>query len=262
MKPKKMKVVKPSKRSEVWYREQLELIIKVLKDAALSAFITVNDAPSAGELAQAQKLLSVATDRMMNVPIFDSASRISESFVRRVERAQYNRMAEEYKVRFGIDISPQVSKEMLDEAIQSNVNLITSIKTDFIAQIGDEVRAQLLKGERSTGLIKIIHEQGKVSENRAKFIARDQTAKLNAAIIKDRNERLGIKTYIWVGAGDNRERPGHKAMNGKLCRFDDPTVYSDDNGDTWKKRKSIGGVELHPGEDYQCRCGAAPRLEW
>ena len=262
MKPKKMKVVKPSKRSEVWYREQLEQIIKVLKTAALSAFTTVNDAPSAKDLAQAQKLLSVATERMMNIPIFDLASRISERFVRRVEKAQYNRMAEEYKVRFGIDISPQISKEMLDEMVQANVNLITSIKTDFIAQIGDEVRAQLLKGERSTGLIKIIHERGKVTMNRAKFIARDQTAKLNAAIVKDRNEKLGIKTYIWVGAGDNRERQNHKVLNGKLCRFDDPTVYSDDNGDTWKKRKTIGGVELHPGEDYQCRCGAAPRLDW
>lgn len=254
--------MKPSKRSEVWYREQIELLIKALKDAALSAFSTTNDAASQKDITEAQRRLSIATERMMNIPIFDFASRVSNRFVRRVERAQYNRMAEEYKVRFGIDIAPMVDKTMLEEAIQANINLITSIKTDFISELGDSVRKQLFEGERSTGLIQLIHERGKVTMNRAKFIARDQTAKLNAAIIKDRNEKLGIKTYIWVGANDNRERENHRAMNGKLCRFDDPTVYSDDDGDTWKKRKAIGGVELHPGEDYQCRCGAAPRLDW
>lgn len=254
--------MKPSKRSEVWYREQIELLVKELKNAALSAFSATNDAASTKDIADAQRRLSIATERMMNIPVFEFASRISNRFVRRVERAQYNRMAEEYKVRFGIDIAPMVSKEMLEEAIQANINLITSIKTDFISELGDAVRKQLFEGERSTGLIQLIHERGEVTMNRAKFIARDQTAKLNAAIIKDRNERLGIKTYIWVGAGDNRERDNHRAMNGKLCRFDDPTVYSDDDGDTWKKRKTIGGVELHPGEDYQCRCGAAPRLDW
>lgn len=254
--------MKPSKRSEVWYREQIEALIKELKEAALSAFTATNDAASPKDIAEAQRRLSLATERMMNIPVFDFASRISNRFVRRVERAQYNRMAEEYKVRFGIDIAPMVDKTMLEEAIQANINLITSIKTDFISELGDAVRKQLFEGERSTGLIQLIHERGKVTMNRAKFIARDQTAKLNAAIIKDRNEKLGIKTYIWVGANDNRERESHRAMNGKLCRFDDPTVYSDDDGDTWKKRKSIGGVELHPGEDYQCRCGAAPRLDW
>lgn len=198
----------------------------------------------------------------MNIPVFDFASRISNRFVRRVDTAQYNRMADEYKVRFGIDITPQVSKEVLDDAIQANINLITSIKTDFISELGDDIRKQLFEGERSTGLIQLIHERGNVTKSRAKFIARDQTAKLNSAIVVNRNEGLGIKTYYWVGAGDSRERESHRVLNGKLCRFDDPAVYSDDDGVTWKKRKSIGGVELNPGEDYQCRCNFAPRLDW
>lgn len=256
-----MRKTPPSKRSEVWYREQLELLVNELKKAALSAFQVNNDA-SPKDIIDAQKRLSLATERMMNIPVFDFASRISNRFVRRVDTAQYNRMADEYKVRFGIDITPQVSKEVLDDAIQANINLITSIKTDFISELGDDIRKQLFEGERSTGLIQLIHERGEVTESRAKFIARDQTAKLNSAIVVNRNEGLGIKTYYWVGAGDSRERESHRVLNGKLCRFDDPTVYSDNDGVTWKKRKSIGGVELNPGEDYQCRCNFAPRLDW
>lgn len=252
-----MRVIQPSKRTEVWYREQLELLVKQLKDEALSAFRVNNDS-----MSDAQRKLSLASERMMNIPVFGFAKRVSEMFVRRINKTQYQRMSDEYKTRFGIDIAPTVDEDLLQEMIEANVNLITSIKTDFISQVGDEVRKQLFEGERSTGLIQIIHDRGNVTMNRAKFIARDQTAKLNSAITRERNNKLGIKTYIWTGAMDVRQRKDHKVMNGKLCRFDDATVYSDDNGETWKKRRSIGGVELHPGEDYNCRCGMAPRLDW
>lgn len=252
-----MRVIQPSKRTEVWYREQLELLVKQLKEEALSAFKVNNDS-----MSDAQRKLSLATERMMNIPVFGFAKRVSEMFVSRINKTQFQRMSDEYKTRFGIDIAPTVDEELLQEMIEANVNLITSIKTDFISQVGDEVRKQLFEGERSTGLIQIIHERGNVTMNRAKFIARDQTAKLNSAITRERNDKLGIKTYIWMGARDVRQRKDHKVMNGKLCRFDDATVYSDDNGETWKKRRSIGGVELHPGEDYNCRCGMAPRLDW
>ena len=47
-----------------------------------------------------------------------------------------------------------------------------------------------------------------------------------------------------------------------LCKWSDPTVYSDDNGVTWKKRSAIGGVELHAGKDYQCRCNALPQVNF
>lgn len=252
-----MRVIQPSKRTEVWYREQLEILVKQLKEEALSAFKVTNDS-----MSDAQRKLSIATERMMNIPVFGFAKRVSEMFVRRINKTQYQRMSDEYKTRFGIDIAPTVDEDLLQEMIEANVNLITSIKTDFISQVGDEVRKQLFEGERSTGLIQIIHERGNVTMNRAKFIARDQTAKLNSAITRERNDKLGIKTYIWTGARDVRQRKDHKVMNGRLCRFDDATVYSDDNGETWKKRSAIGGVQLHPGEDYNCRCGMAPRLDW
>jgi hypothetical protein len=79
-------------------------------------------------------------------------------------------------------------------------------------------------------------------------------------------ESAGLSMYIWSTSGDERVRgdpggffpdaiPSHFAMDGLLCRWDDPTVYSDDGGKTWRDRPS-GAVKLHPGEDYQCRCTA------
>lgn len=47
-----------------------------------------------------------------------------------------------------------------------------------------------------------------------------------------------------------------------LCKYSDPTVYSDDGGKTWKKRSTIGAFIGKPGEDYQCRCLALPYVSW
>ena len=75
---------------------------------------------------------------------------------------------------------------------------------------------------------------------------------------------MGSKTYIWSGVMDerHRKREDHWVMNGKLCRWDDPTIFSEDQGKTWKKRKQIGGVEAHPSEPINCRCAALPVVEF
>lgn len=92
------------------------------------------------------------------------------------------------------------------------------------------------------------------TRNRARLIARDQVGKLNGELQQQRQADLGIERYIWRTVGDNAVRPSHAAMDGETCRWDDPTVYL--SGSRWANRSSIGGVEEHPGQDYQCRCSA------
>lgn len=75
------------------------------------------------------------------------------------------------------------------------------------------------------------------SKNRAAFIARDQTTKLNVGLTKVRHLSAGITRYIWKTAGDIRVRPKHAALEGKVR--------------TWNK-------ELEPGEDPGCRCVPIP----
>lgn len=96
----------------------------------------------------------------------------------------------------------------------------------------------------------------KITKKRANFIARDQIGKLNGQVTQARNEAAGLTMYIWETCNDERVRSTHAAMNGKLCRWDDATVYSEDGGKTWIDRPA-SAVDLHPGFDYQCRCTAA-----
>ena len=94
-------------------------------------------------------------------------------------------------------------------------------------------------------------------ENRAKLIARDQVSKLNGEIAQLRQRNIGIERYYWRTMTDERVRPEHQSMDGLMCRWDDPSVYSADKGKTWKPRTG-DMVRLHPSEDYQCRCYADP----
>jgi uncharacterized protein with gpF-like domain len=65
----------------------------------------------------------------------------------------------------------------------------------------------------------------------------------------------GLKMYEWMTSGDERVRPSHALMDKKLCRWDNPKVYSKDEGKTWIPRPK-GAVLLHPGQDEGCRCTA------
>lgn len=265
---RKARPVRMSKAAEVWYRKQLLEVVAQLKDAAISAF---SDSKFADEITPEEQIilnrkLSTATEKMRAINIDQLAMQISRSFVSRAFRINEKRTAEEYQSIFGVDVTRMPGgdaiRQQVEVSLMENVNLIKSIQNDFINDIGKHVRDRLYAGERSTGMIQLIHERGDVAVNRAKFIARDQNAKLNADLNQARNADLGIDLYIWGGTGDARERDSHSVMNGMLCKYSDPTVYSDDMGKTWKKRKRIGGVELHPGKDYQCRCVSRPYIKW
>ncbi|EPR6388099.1 phage minor head protein [Providencia stuartii] len=264
---RRMRPIKQSKRTEVWYRERLNSVIDEMVNVIIAELEspTLNDAPNTPPLSITAKL-SRAIQKVANMSIADIANRLSFGLVNRANQQNKEQTLRTYKNAFGIDLSGMLGdgaiREDMDKAVKENVDLIKSIQTDFINDIGAEVFGNLKNGGRHENLIASIRERGKVSKSRAKFIARDQTAKLNAALTESRSRALGLDLYEWGGAGDERERDSHRKLNGKLCKYSDPAVYSDDGGKTWKKRKSIGAYEGHPGTDYQCRCVALPYVSW
>lgn len=216
--------------------------------------------------------LSGAMDRILrkleDFNASDYARNVSIGFTRRLNRNNDTSTRSNLRNNMGVDLQNQITHENIDEAldmaIKENVALIKSIKTDYIKDIGDVLRKNVFEGGRSTNLITQIKDRGGVTLNRAKMVARDQTAKLNSSLTEIRSKALGSETYVWSGVMDERhkKRKDHLVMDGKLCKWSDPTVYSDDDGKTWKKRSAIGAVELHAGRDYNCRCVALPVVTW
>ena len=143
--------------------------------------------------------------------------------------------------------------------VDRNVNLIKGLSDEYIKKINDAIMSGL---QRGLSIVDLKRDLLKINRNftsyRSNLIARDQINKINGQLTRQRQLDAGIETYYWLTAGDRRVRPSHAAMAGRLCRWDDPTVFSPDNGKTWISRASIGGVMLHPQEDILCRCIGEP----
>ena len=136
-----------------------------------------------------------------------------------------------------------------------NVALIKDLSDSYLTKIEGIVQRGVRGGIGTKTIAADIQATTGVSTRRATLIARDQVSKLNGAITQHRQRKNGIDYYIWSTSGDERVRDSHILMDGLLCRWDDPTVYSPDNGKTWVPRS---GERLHPQEPVQCRCIASP----
>lgn len=147
-----------------------------------------------------------------------------------------------------------------DRAVSWNASLITKMTDDQRAKIEQVVWTEVTQKTSPGGIIAQL--QGKApgpdgtvsvmveSENRARLIARDQTAKLNADINQVRQQALGITEYRWVTSKDDRVRPTHEANDGKIFRWD-----------AKPGEKGYPNVTGHPGKDIQCRCIAQPIID-
>ena len=117
----------------------------------------------------------------------------------------------------------------------TNYEIIRSDIKKHIADINSATEQAVVNGWSVKALReKILALDHKMTKSRAAFIARDQIGKLNGTITQKRMQDIGLELYVWSGSSDERERESHVAMNNKLCRWDDATVYSDDGGKTWK----------------------------
>lgn len=121
-----------------------------------------------------------------------------------------------------------------------NVALIKSIKDQHFSELREKVYAAIKSGASTQSLAEDIQSRYLVSRSRAQLIARDQIAKLNGEITMYRQVSVGVKRYRWVTSNDERVRPSHRALNGKIFSWDSPPP------------------EGHPGWPIQCRCGAVP----
>ena len=163
------------------------------------------------------------------------------------------RLARVIREAIGIDVARLLHAngpllQSMQDATDRNIALIKSIPEQYFDRVLDTVSSGWTQGMRWESLVEQIQHDGDVTENRAKLIARDQTAKMNSAFNRERQQQVGIEEYEWQTSGDERVRESHAEVDGHVFRWDEPGPVAG----------SVAGEPCHPGEDIQCRCLAIP----
>lgn len=180
----------------------------------------------------------------------------------------------------GIDISAMLDEPEIAQALAIGgfeaAALIKTMPSKAIGQVADAVMKNMrgipLPEDRS--LMQQIEFLGARSKKWSKLIARDQTAKLTSVLNQARQQSIGVEMYIWRTVKDQRvvgnpvgnypegndKHGNHYKMEGVYCKWDDPSVFSADEGSTWSKRTS-DMPHNHVGMDIQCRCYSEPVLD-
>jgi len=153
---------------------------------------------------------------------------------------------------------PVVNAKKIVPEIQANMKLWAKTNASLIKQIVMEeadvisdamllevrkdvaaiVEGAVTEGQALRTISKRIKEATGVTTNKAKFWARDQTAKLNRDVNKTRIQNAGMPGYVWITSEDGRVRPSHAAKHGQYF--------------VW------GETDIDPGDEENCRCYASP----
>ena len=143
------------------------------------------------------------------------------------------------------------------DLITEQVNLIKSIPIEAGLRAQKIAFEAALEGRRAMPDKSVIDqlqtEMGMTEEvaiNRARLIARTETARSNAAINQSRAMNVGSRQYRWHNSGDEAVRHSHKMLKGKrlqgmIFSWEDPPTLDD-------------GMTGHPGTFPNCRCFAEP----
>lgn len=242
-----------SKRTELWYRQQLKQFVKTMTDDIERAmqqpqgFFFMDDAK--GFQAISAKALMKALEKYEKSDRTSQAENIANGFVSRGDAQNHAEVSTNLKNQTGIDLSaylrnsPNIA-ERVNTLTAGNVQLIKSIRSQYLDKVQNAVMQAMVKGTLNKDLAAQIKDLGKTTEKRAMFIARDQSSKLNAALTQARHEDVGIKKYMWSTSLDERVRDSHADKEGLVFEYVNPPA---DTG--------------HPGHDFNCRCVAIPVLD-
>jgi SPP1 gp7 family putative phage head morphogenesis protein len=153
-----------------------------------------------------------------------------------------------------VAVSPDLPPERVEQIAQEyNENQTTTIKgwtVEQTSRLRDMVERNVFNGSRRNDLEDMIRYEWDVTQNKAKFWARQETSLLLSKYSELRFKDAGIRRYRWSTSHDERVRESHKELNGQVFFFDSPPIVDQKTG-----------RRAHPGEDFNCRCVKIPIID-
>jgi len=118
---------------------------------------------------------------------------------RKLTIAEWKRVV---KRTLGIDIMQDYYngvkfQQLFDKWVVDNVGLIKTIPQETLGKMREIIHVGYRAGASNKTIAKQIQDAYDVSKSRAQFIARDQTAKLNAQVTQEQQTDAGVTDYIY-----------------------------------------------------------------
>ena len=243
-----MKVKRPTPAYvSLWLRENLD----VRNDVVYGGL-------SRGVVEKAQKMKSEAYDRMV-----DYMQYLGSGEARRVvESVNIDREVELYIDRVKREIRGSVGDiRGLDNQVkwdEYTTGLVDNIKQQVAGAGVFEVErfktrgVELLEGSNTQDMENwfSVRYAGSVVERRVDIRVESEAKISQVEAMGWFLPEGGFDRYVWTTRKDDRVRPDHARLEGRICSWNDPPVVD-----------LRSGRRRHPGEDYNCRCTAAPLRE-
>lgn len=253
--PKRMRPVRPNRAARSAYLRALGQMVDILKGATSNLSDLVRS--GAGRAEVAARLLQLS--RETQATIDNLAPGTARSFVSDLDRQQKAAMESAIGQAMGVDFAriidtPEVAADV-QLALQQNTALIKSISANHWSDVSqavlDNYRGVPLPGDVS--LTQRLQQLGGITERRAAFIARDQTAKLTGSLNQTRQTANGITEYIWRTSEDARVVGNPGGMYPKGTRGHEDHYHRNGKRFKWSEPPADG----HPGQAFNCFPGSA-----
>lgn len=240
-----MKVKRPTPAYvSLWLRENLDIRNDVVYGGLSHSVVE-----------RAQKMKAEAYDRMVDYMGFlgsgEARRVVDEVDIDREVGLYIDRVKKEIRSSVG-DIAGFDNQIKWDEYTSQ---LIGSIKQQVASSGVFEVErfktrgVELLEGSNTQDMENWfgVRYAGSVVERRVDIRVESEAKMCQVEAMSWFLPESGFDRYVWTTRKDDRVRPDHARLEGRICSWNDPPVVD-----------LRSGRHAHPGEDYNCRCTAAP----
>jgi SPP1 gp7 family putative phage head morphogenesis protein len=117
---------------------------------------------------------------------------------------------------------------MVRSARERSLSFIRQHLTTYAQDVRDIITDPDNFGLSAKEIAAQIEERAGVAASRAETVARDQTLRFNRELTKERHRDAGVTQFEWSTSMDERVRPEHQALEGKVFDWANPPEEIDD----------------------------------
>jgi len=256
--------IRPSAAVSSWYDSYLKkLIVEMRKDVEQAILAEYSKNPSKSKLDHLINGLNKTWGKFFNAKADALARGLVVRSLRHYDQA-FNAELKSAKIpsrpipkkeisALGMDALPKLNaikfqitdrlQETIDRGVRDNVDLITSVPTEYLDSVRSRVREAVEKGRDTEALARDLRERFDITARRARTIATDQNNKITAQINQTRQRDLGITQAVWIHtAASLNPRESHAEFNGEVYDVEEGVDFDDGFG------------PVLPGEAINCGC--------